>query len=69
MRYSIFQKVVVNQPRHESASFNTLPECAHWLTQDAHNYVVVDTGTDEWYDGGALLRSDSNLRSLLSYSL
>lgn len=69
MRYLIFQKVVVNQPHHETASFATLPECAGWLVQDAQNYVVVDTETDEWFDGGALLRSEHSLRSLLSYSI
>lgn len=71
MKYLIFQKVVVNQPHHETISFNSLEECVSWLTTQSNpiDYVVVDSEINEWFDGYTLTSPNTDYRSLFSYSL
>jgi len=68
MKYKIYQKVVVNQPCHETTEFDTLDECAAWLKQQPTpiNYIVVDVETNEWFDGYALTLP-ADYQKLFSY--
>lgn len=71
MKYKIFQKVVVNRPCHESTTFDTLEECVAWLTithLEPIDYVIVDTETNEWFDGHGLTATiQTDYQKLFSY--
>lgn len=67
MKYKVYQKVVVNQPRHETVEFDSFDDCVEWLRTcfKPINYVVIDTETNEWVDGQALFQTDYS--KLFSY--
>lgn len=71
MKYKIFHKINVSIPDYWVEQFDTPEECVAYLTtlKNTVEFVVVDTETNEWFDGYTLTHPPVNYKSLFSYSL